>query len=337
MGRILFTADLHLTIKEADRYRWKIFNWLAKRAEHYGAEAICILGDLTDEKDHHSAALVNRLVTDLKFLAGIAPVHILMGNHDYVDPDEPFFGFLGDLQGIRFHSDPSEINLAGHRTLMLPHTQAWKSAWRGIDWKGLEFILLHQTIRKARVPNGATLDGIPSSIFRKRAPEARVIAGDVHVPQEVGGALYCGSPYPIRFGDDFSPRVLFWDGKAIKNLAIEAPKKLIVRIRRPEDLEGLDLGQGDQVKVILKIPRSAFSDWKDYREEIQRIAQEKSFLLCGIQMEERAGRVRLDEEGPGDREIADPGKIIARFSKAHRLDKETLRIGKDLLERAEGE
>ena len=95
MRPLIFT-DIHLTDNPREEYRWRVFDdaivqflFLKKATD------IMILGDLTDRKDNHSASLVNRLVRNVKRLAELAPVTVLMGNHDYLDPINPFFGFLG--------------------------------------------------------------------------------------------------------------------------------------------------------------------------------------------------------------------------------------------------
>ena len=94
---ILIATDLHLSDRQRDRHRFGIFKWLREQQMKYQTKAVFILGDLTETKDTHNANLVNRIVDNLCSLA--PPVFVLKGNHDYIDPSNPFFGFLDYIDG----------------------------------------------------------------------------------------------------------------------------------------------------------------------------------------------------------------------------------------------
>ncbi|RPI87194.1 MAG: hypothetical protein EHM40_23155, partial [Chloroflexi bacterium] len=81
----LVTSDLHLTDRPRDAHRFGLFKWLAKKQRKHGVKATFILGDITDKKDNHSSALVNRVVNELTQLE--PPVYVLKGNHDFIDPN----------------------------------------------------------------------------------------------------------------------------------------------------------------------------------------------------------------------------------------------------------
>ena len=104
---MIITSDLHLTDRARDEYRWELFPWLIELVEETGSDEVLILGDLTDAKNNHSAELVNRMVKELTNLP--AHVYVLKGNHDYVDPDQPFFGFLNEIPGVRFVTHPEML------------------------------------------------------------------------------------------------------------------------------------------------------------------------------------------------------------------------------------
>jgi UDP-2,3-diacylglucosamine pyrophosphatase LpxH len=123
MAKFLFTADLHLTHRAADAYRWEVFPWLRKQLEVTRASTLFILGDLTDLKDNHPASLVNRMVEELEKTAANTEVIILSGNHDYTDRDNPFFRFLGQIPNVLFVHRPGIHRMHGKSILMLPHTK----------------------------------------------------------------------------------------------------------------------------------------------------------------------------------------------------------------------
>src|SRR5882724_7118261 len=95
----LLTSDLHLSDKPRDAYRFGLFPWLAKQQKAHNVDAIFILGDLTENKDRHSAKLVNQTIESLLTLR--PPVYILRGNHDGIDPGSPFFKFVNSIEGIK--------------------------------------------------------------------------------------------------------------------------------------------------------------------------------------------------------------------------------------------
>ena len=91
---ILLTSDLHFTDKPEDSYRFDLFDAMRDWCEEYPIKHIIILGDLTNEKDNHSSKLVNKIVNGIFSLTCYCPVDILMGNHDYIDPENAYFQFL---------------------------------------------------------------------------------------------------------------------------------------------------------------------------------------------------------------------------------------------------
>lgn len=269
----LATSDLHVTDRARDEYRWEIFPWLRMNAENRGVEHVLILGDITDSKDKHSSKLINRLVDELAKFEGIAKVWILRGNHDYVDPNLPYLGFLNRMNPdlVEFITEPRVAKLGKTKALFVPNTKKWRaSRWLRrfpLD-AGHDFIFAHQTFKTARAANGQKLDGIALSYVSTRATAgARVVSGDIHVPQEIGNVVYCGSPHPIVFGDTFKPRVLFYNGEKLISIPRSTLHKRSLRIRKAESLHLLDLQPGDQIKLQVELPRSEFYRWEKLKEK----------------------------------------------------------------------
>src|SRR5712672_1903153 len=99
----LLVAVLHFDDKPENEYRWSIFEDILKvHPEH-----VYILGDLCHKKDRYSAALVNRLISELRTLRrrGIL-ITVLCGNHDEPLKGPPYWTFLNDIPGTRFITQP---------------------------------------------------------------------------------------------------------------------------------------------------------------------------------------------------------------------------------------
>lgn len=263
----LVTSDLHFNDKAMDGYRFGIFKWLANEQRKHKTEAVFILGDLTENKDRHSSALVNRVVEGLQLLK--PPIYILRGNHDGIDPNRPYFKFLNAIEGVRFVISPEVV----HEGIfgMIPHCESQEALVKSCTQipPGLEAIFVHNTFEGAVAETGARLSGLSLSAVENRRPEA-IWAGDIHRPQRLGRLLaYVGSPYHVRFGDDFNPRVLFVDGARTTNLHFEAPRKWSLVIRGAKDLHGdLGLHPGDQVKIEIQLPAEGAVDAAKIKREV---------------------------------------------------------------------
>ena len=224
----LLASDLHLTAKRRDAYRWQVFDFLAMHIERLCALhswydlTVVLCGDLVDAKDRHPAALVDPLVAAITRLAKFADVVLLEGNHDYIDHNEPFFGFLDRLDGVTYIKDPGPMDIAGMNVLMLPHRRDWST---GSEWRRrtpltpktyradgpipdrYDYILAHQTFNGAMASNGDRMEGVPlSAMAVEMTNGAPVLSGDIHVPQKIGNVTYVGSPHPVCFGDDYEDR-----------------------------------------------------------------------------------------------------------------------------------
>jgi hypothetical protein len=226
----LVTADLHLSDNPRDAYRHKILQRLYKHAERLGVQRTFILGDLTEAKNSHSDWLVNAVSEHVRRFTKLGDVILLKGNHDYLsDPDVPFFHFLRHMPQVRWVCNPTGCTLPGiGRTLFLPHTRAYKRDWAGLSFEGYDYLFAHCSVTGAGTGHGRRLEGgVPLSIFPR---DARVISGDIHVPQQVGCVTYVGAPSLVDFGDDYQPRFLLLDGDRMRSIPIHGPQKRLVEV-----------------------------------------------------------------------------------------------------------
>lgn len=253
------TADLHFSDNPRDGYRWLFLEQtLPALIGEHGARRVVICGDLTEAKDAHRAALVNRIVDGVGALAELADVIFLKGNHDYVAADVPFYRFLRHLGRVRWINEPARMRLRGlGECAFLPHDRDWRRAW-GAEWtRGADVYFIHQTFRGADLGRGHLAGGEAPPFARG----SRVVAGDVHVPQKVGPITYVGAPYRVDFGDDFEPRVLLLDGQEVRSIPVPGPQKHLVRVTGGWDEAGMQLHQelfrmlapGDVVKVRVEL------------------------------------------------------------------------------------
>jgi len=329
--RILYTADLHLTDRPNDEYRWDVFPWLEKRMVRYNVQYLIILGDMTDRKDDHSAALVNRLVDNLSMLAKRCKMMFLLkGNHDYVDANVPFFRFLhNSLRGkLLFYHMPVEIGMFQERWLFLPHTRGFRSEYGKYDLAKYDKVFLHQPIRGAMTESGGKMD---DGIRRKSLARAkRVFAGDIHVPQTLGNITYIGAPYPVRYGDTYTPRVILEEDGKFRDLIRKTIRKDSIKIGSIEEFDRCAYIPGDMVKVEVALPRTDIKQWHPIQRHIEKFCRKNNVTLGGLRLTEvdeqrRQHRVRVTQR------TVSPTETLRNYGRVRRMTPQRIAAGLDIL------
>jgi hypothetical protein len=327
---IALTGDWHLTNRPEDAYRWEFLSWLRDKK----FDALIILGDLTDRKDHHDSVFLNRVIDELlQFVDLGRDVHILMGNHDYSDPTSPFFKFIGHYRNCYYHAVPQIWELGNARWAFYPHSrdpaEYWESMNNGVN-VGVQYTLCHQVFDGAISESGRELVGHAGQFL---SGAGKIYAGDVHVPQKVGPIEYVGAPYPINFGDDFTPRIVLVDIGTGERKSIYPPhiKKVKLNITDPEQIEFTHGWRPhDQVKVTLQLTRGSLGKWDKYRRKIQRVCARNELVLCGIEL-----KLRTRERLSAERNVAvpiTPQEQYDSYCKQRRVAASDRRYGKLLLE-----
>ena len=144
MARWLFISDLHLAA-ERPHANEQFFRFLSE--DTHGAEALCVLGDLfeywigddelLDAGGEELARAVAGAFSTLR-QSGVA-VHVMHGNRDFLMGS----GFA-ETAGVRLLEDPSVLQVAGTRTLLMhgdtlctdDHDyQEWRRTARSSEWQ----------------------------------------------------------------------------------------------------------------------------------------------------------------------------------------------------------
>jgi UDP-2,3-diacylglucosamine pyrophosphatase LpxH len=327
VNRYLVTSDIHLSDRPKDAYRFGLFPWLVNQQTKYKPDATYILGDITEFKDKHSSTLVNSLVSNLKMLT--PPVYILRGNHDCISADNPFFDFLNEIEGIYFITFPWQGLFSTAKIAMIPHQRnqsdfdtMCKQVPDGYGW------MLHQTCAGSYSETGAPLTGFNIALIEQKQPRF-VLAGDVHKPQLAGGVMYIGSPYHIKHGDNFVPRVMLLnDDGTYKDLHFPAPKKLSLHIRNAEEiLNNKYLNKGDQVKVSVQLAREEIVEWQKVKEGVLKACQTKGLEIYGVELLKPVKRERTKVE----MKVKSDAEYLKTYCDAEQTPKQMRDVGFRLL------
>jgi hypothetical protein len=328
---MLLITDLHLTDNEADRYRWQIWTWVAEYYRRTGDKNLIILGDLTDAKDHHSARLVNGIVKRIGDMVGIGmEVFILKGNHDYIDPDTPYFGFLDQLEYVNYIKDPSTWLIGGHHCLFLPHTfnpvDEWaenKKVQRGM--KKAEIVFMHQSVIGSVTSSGYKMtEGLLPSYFKRF--RGRVFSGDIHLPQVIVPVTYVGCPYSVRFNDTFDGQVMFIEEDGHVGLELTGiPGRRTLDITSVDEIEA---PKGFQVKV--RVHLQSIDQWPTYKEEVEAKCKREAIILSSLHLV-KEGKLPLRKKQANLETTLDPGLVVQHFGKRQGLAPATIKTGRRIL------
>ena len=325
----LVTADLHLSDNHRDGYRHAFLRYLPDLVEKHNARRLLILGDLTEEKDRHGAWLVNEIVEHISALAELCPVYIIRGNHDYITAEHPFYTFVCKIKNVYWYNEPHTKSMRGlGNCLFLPHTTNYEQDWDEINYKEYDWIFAHQTFTGAVGENGQTLDGIPRHIFPR---DAKVISGDVHVPQAIRPVTYVGAPYLIDFGDDYEPRMLLLDGSKIKSIPCKGAQKRLVDIISLTDLKKAEknLQPGDVLKVRVTLDPSQTGEWAITQAAVRDWGAERGFLVHAVPVVSGGSPAAPKRSKTSPR---NDKQLIEAYVKRRKASKAVLETGLRLLE-----
>lgn len=330
---ILITADWHLNDNSRDSYRHDfVGNDLVHIIKKEQLEYLFILGDLTDEKNHHDAYLVHRVTEHIYKLSQLCKIVILKGNHDYIQPDYPFFAFLGRMQNVDWITYPHEFN---SEMLFLPHTSRYDRDWVLDGSDGLrryKYVFTHNTFAGARAEHGQELGGIPVSVF---SDKQTVFSGDVHVPQTVGCVEYVGSPLQIDFGDDPDRHVVLFDEDSgeVKYIKYKGPFKIVLEFSIEDQTPiSSNVREGDIVKVLIHIKPGDFGKFQDAKSHITKTLAKLGCHVYMVQpVVERGGPVALDR---GQVRKKDDLQVLKDYSEAMSVREPVVKTGIRLMRQA---
>lgn len=334
----LLIADLHLTSNARDEYRWALFPWLRQTIYEERVRTLVILGDLTDAKDFHPSALVNRIASEFKQLMEEEKLTILMipGNHEWMKEGHEFWRFLNHMSPRLQYMTRTTAAAPdkGPSAYFLPFTKNPARDWAGMNFEDYDFVFMHQTLKGAVASNGQEMEGeqLPENVL---ATARKIYSGDIHVPQVIGGVEYVGSPYHVHFGDSFKPRcVLLEPGGAAVNLYFKSPRRLTLKV--PASPDGLQLGleAGDQVKLRVELSEAEKHDWQAIRREwLDLMRHGSSVEVHGIELIVQKGRRRLNEGlTRGGITQRRPSDDVLRFVVSEELGPEALDVAMEVIE-----
>jgi len=343
----LYTADLHLTDKPRDDYRWNFLSWLESFLAEKQVRYLFILGDLLDDKDNHASSLVNKFIRHLKRLlkvlddntGGAGKIFLLAGNHDSTDQTQPYFTFLHrSLNGrIFFFTRPAEIGLWQQRYLFLPYSKTFDEYVQKYDFSKYDRVLIHQPVCTGEGIEYA--NGVDVAVLGTCG--GSVLAGDIHTRNQVGKYISVGAPFPVNMNDLYVPRVLIdvdgeltsFDVPSIRKVKLNVTSvadfvaKATIAFDRPEELKA----EGDCAKVEVMLPRSEFGSWKEISKQVQAEAETMGIKATSLSVVEKKSRPILVRRTEETAKTKTPLSTLIDYAKVYNVDDGLMEYGRKLV------
>lgn len=334
-SKILALADLHLSDRSRDDYRFHFLRRLHKTIlTKNKIDGLVIAGDLTEDKDRHSAQFVNEVVGYVAALADVVPIAVLMGNHDYRNEGHPFFAFLSHVPNVIWIDKPYYCNVQDSLStavfgdcLFLPHTFNHEEDWKPFQkaFTKARAVFTHQLYNGANVGFGREVDGIDPDYFPSGT---QVISGDVHVPQRVGPVRYIGAPYTVDFGDDYEGRGLILSDRKITQLTFsDLPQKYLIEasslLRVRAKLSGLNPGSVIKVRMAVEDVK----DWPELHAQIVAAAKAARMILYRAEPIVSAKAVRRNVKVAAAASTQNDAAVINAYAKRIGLEAGDVKIG----------
>lgn len=324
----LVTADWHLSDQPRDAYRHQWQGSLLKIVKEHQVNRVLMLGDITEEKDYHSAELVNQVVGHLFRLARLAEVIIMRGNHDGVSAANPFFEFVRCIKNITWINEPTVLTFFEiGQCLFLPHTRNYEKDWAKLSYKQHKWIFCHNTFTGAR-DGERELQGIPTSIFHPR--HGGIISGDVHKPQNVGPVTYVGAPYTVDFGDDYNGQVILLEDTKKRFLSIDGPQKRLIVLDDPAGFAKIKAKEGDILKVRVRWEGKDMSRWPQVKRDIFESGQQRGYVIHAVEPLIEAHAVKLGKRYRVAKQLSD-AELLERYCVQNKLSVGLRKTGLKLL------
>lgn len=253
MLRVLLIGDLHFKYsdksnhKDTDELTIQLIN-IAKSISNL--DKIVVLGDTLDAHERIHISQMTRAIKLLEQLVEIAPLVILIGNHDRVNPEEfltdqsPFYALKKWPNTIVADTVQYE-EIKGKRLLYVPYVspgrfvEAIETKLQSSEWKTCNVIFGHQDFKGATDNDGFELPN--GDDWYSQWP--RVYSGHIHKSHRLdNGVVYVGTPYQTRHGECANKHVMLIELMSGSRDILEhyIPTNVTKKITKKIDISQLD-------------------------------------------------------------------------------------------------
>ncbi len=199
---VLFIGDVHIkfsNLNDLDKLE-------SKMLQMKDISFIVVAGDILDTHEKIHTQLMNRAYQLLKNLRTVAPVYVLVGNHDYINnqqflTDNHWMNGMKEWDRICVVDYPLRLEgSSGQAFALVPYVPPGRfvEALDEINWKDCACVFAHQEVKNCKMGCIKSMDG---DVWDAEWP--MLVSGHIHERQNVGdNVLYPGSVLNHAFGSD---------------------------------------------------------------------------------------------------------------------------------------
>lgn len=295
MGKIYLVGDTHIGLG----YPNNVDRWTKVHQEYFKdfliptlkkkispGDIIIHLGDLFDNRNVIPINLLNYGMEIIEELSSIAPLHIIIGNHDLwsrsaseINTIRPF----KYIPNVSIYETSKKIEFNGLNLLLMPFMDSKKEQVEVISKnKDCHYLFCHSDLNGAKMhltsvahKNNDKIDVEYFSNFRK------VYSGHIHIIQRSKNFTFCGSIFQMDRNDIGDQKGIFildtdtGEEEFIPNNVSPIFKK--VKILKEEDIEKLDQLKKSKDWIDLIISNNLLVSSRKIRRKIESILETGGF------------------------------------------------------------
>ena len=210
---IVFISDVHFGVRNGsmewnDNIKDYFLNFFIphiKTIKKRGRKVIVVVaGDYFDSRQHIDINVMNTACDVMENITKVAPVHMILGNHDIYKSnalDVTSLRCLKNIDNIFIHNKLTELVCKNDvKFLLVPWVGDYKKE-NSIITKHKDdynFIVMHTEIAGMSYDNNRPIiNGVNMSV----CDNCKIISGHIHKRQESNKGFYLGSPYPMDRAD----------------------------------------------------------------------------------------------------------------------------------------
>ena len=264
--KIAHVSDIHIRNHRYHEEYTAVFEELYAKLRELKPDIIVNTGDTAHTKLQLSPAYFHMTAKFFENLADIAPLHVILGNHDLnlrnpnrIDAVTPIVEAL-DHKDIHFHKFSQEVDLGNGfvlNVLSVVDEDKWVDP---TDESKVNIALFHGSVAGVTTDTGWVMDHGDINI-QQFAPFDYVLLGDIHKTyqklDDEGRVAYPGSLVQQNFGETPDKGFLLWDIQDKENFTCEHysltnPKPFITIELTPKGKmpKNLDVPNGARLRLV---------------------------------------------------------------------------------------
>jgi calcineurin-like phosphoesterase family protein len=295
MSKIFLIGDTHIGLG----YPNTVDKWFKVHKEYFDdfllpmlrkkvkpGDIIVHLGDLFDNRNVIPINLLNYGMDVVEEISKIAPLHIIIGNHDLWSKSASEINSIRPFRyipNVKIYDNPSQIEYNGKKILMLPYIEKRLEQIKYIDEnKNCDYLFCHSDLNgcKMHLTSVAHKNSDKIDIENFGGFEA-VYSGHIHLVQRNKNFTFVGSIFQMDRNDYGDQKGIFvidtLDGSEefVKNDVSPVFKK--VRVTGEEDIETLEKLKDSKDYIDIAISNNLLVSNRKLRRKLEIILEKSNF------------------------------------------------------------